>query len=223
MADVQKILEQLLGKPGADTVHAALDEAQKTLDDAGIKRKDDPSGDAAPADDAILAALETAGAPQVAQLVKNILDALKGDALTALEEKLGSHEAVVTLLLKAVSGAPETPGDPGEIPVGDVMVKTLKSLTDYVAASTHDMGEIARSQVEMATAVKTLTGDNAVLRGEFDKLKAQLDDRPRQASRAAETAIDEKDGKKLETALQKGLGEITEIAGIRVRNYPGKQ
>lgn len=220
MADVSKILSNILGQKNAEVVHKTIDEATKTLDAAGVKRKADEGGDgAAPAEgaggEAILSAVESAGAAPAAQLVKAILDALKGEPLTALEEKLGSNEAVVTLLLKAVSA----PAEPiAEAPMEEGMIKSLQ---DYIASTTKDMGDLARGQLEIAKALKAANEQNAGLVGRMTKLEAQLADRPRQASTASETVVEGKDSK-LKQAAEDSIGETAVIAGIRVKAEPAK-
>lgn len=215
MADIKKMLETLLGKQNASDVREVIKEAKAVLDGAGIQRKqDEGEGDSA-GGEAILDAVENAGAAGPALLVKSILDALAGDALTALEDKLGGHEAVVTLLLKAVSGSPE------ESPAAETppMEAAMMSLKDYIAASTKDMGDMARGQLDIAKAVKDITSQNADLQARIKTLEDQLDDRPRQASKAKETEIVDtgKDGKKAKEAIQKSLNDTEIIAGIRVK------
>lgn len=220
MADVSKILSNILGPKNAEAVHKTIDEAAKTLDAAGVKRKADEGADGAtPAEgaggEAILSAVESAGAAGPAALVKQILDALKGDALTALEEKLGSNEAVVTLLLKAVSA----PAEPvAEAPMEEGVIKSLQ---DYIASTTKDMGLLARGQLDIAKALKSANEQNAGLVERMAKLEAQLADRPRQASASAATVIEGTDSK-LKQAAEDSVGETAVIAGIRVKAAPAK-
>lgn len=214
MSDVMQNLRKLIGGANTSQVQDALKQAQAQLDQVGIERKADEGGEKP--DDAILSALESAGAEGPAKLVKGILDALAGDALTALEKALGSHDEVVKVLLKAVTGEPEK-ADPA--PAGATespYVEEMKSVKDYIASTTKDMGEMARSFVDIAKAVKTTGDDNAKLVERIAALEKQLGDRPRQASTAVETIVKSTDGK-AEEAIHKSLDETASVAGIRVK------
>jgi hypothetical protein len=215
MTDLKKILDTMLGKKDAEIVRKTISEAQKTLDGAGVQRKaeGEEGGETAAGGEAILSAVESAGAPAAAALVKNILDALKGEALTALEEKLGSNEAVVTLLLKAVSAPPEeSPAEEPPMAEGEMM----KSLKDYIASTTKDMGDMARANLDMAKALREIAGQSKELQSRLEKLEGQINDRPRQASKADETVVVGTDDT-AKKALEASLGETTVIAGIRVK------
>lgn len=216
MGKKRNVLEALIGS-AAGEVTDSVKKAAEILDQAGIVRKQ-AEGEAAPekVDDAVLAALESAGASDTAALVKNILSALEdAGALAAVEEKLGSHEAAVSLLLKAVAG--KTPAEtPETAPVGEEM-EMMKSLKDYIASTTKDMGHIARGQIDMAQAVKSLVPNVEALAERIKTLEQRLDERPRQASQAQETRIE---NQTVEGKIKKGLEGETKVLGIPVRETP---
>lgn len=228
--DVNKILKTLIGDKNAQELHETLDKAQKTLDAAGVTRKaagdnSSSAGDGATsAGDAVLEALDSAGAKETASTVKAILDALDGiGALPAAEKAAGSHEELIAVLLKAVAvpeqedanpadAASGAPGDQGAM-AGEMM----KSLTDYIATTTKDMGAMAKGQVQIAEAIKSLTAQNAEALKRVEALEAQFAGRPRQASKSTETVVEGEKGKEALDAIQKSLGDETSFLGIRVK------
>lgn len=219
MGKKKSVLEGLIGA-AAEEVTDSVKKAAQILDQAGIVRKQ-TEGEAAleKVDDAVLSALESAGATDTAALVKNILSALEeAGALAAIEEKLGSHEAAVSLLLKAVAGKSpaETPETSEASPAGQEM-EMMKSLKDYIASTTKDMGEIARGQVDMAQAVKSLIPKLEEQEQRLRVLEQRLDERPRQASQAQETRIE---NQTIESKIKKGLEGDTRVLGIPVKEMP---
>lgn len=220
--DLKKTLEALIGAGNTEEVRKSLAEAQKALDDAGVARKqgegDQKDGAAADATgEAVLEAVDAAGATMAAGTVKAVLDALDGaGALKPAQDAAGSPEALIALLLKAVSAPAAPVEDPAETMDGEMM----KSMKDYIATTTKDMGDIARIQMDVAAALKTLSEDNKALRAEMADLKTKLDGRPRQASKDADTVVE---GKEAMAAIQKSLEEDTVVAGIRVKKLPNGQ
>lgn len=221
MADLKKLLENMIGQGPNEEVRSALKTAQETLDQAGVARKaagDGASGDGSTdATPAVLEAVDAAGATEVAATVKNVVDALS--SLNALAPDVDMN-ALVAALVKAVAApeaaedAPPAEGDPGAM-AGEMM----KSLADYIATSTKDMGDLARSHVEVASALKAQTEQNAQLLKRIEALEAKANAAPRIASKATETVIDpaDKNHKDAENALRKSLGDETSFLGIPVR------
>lgn len=225
MADLQKILKDMIGGSNADAVHKTVEEAQKALDTAGVTRK--AASDTTPADggDAVagtaaLEAVDAAGATEVAATVKQVLDALK--SMNALVPDVDMN-ALIAALVKAVAApeaAEENPADPAARGDQSAMAdEMMKSLTDYIATTTKDMGDIAKGQVLIAETLKASREDNAKLIGRIEALEKQLGGRPRQASKDPETVIDKTTvmGKEALSAVQKSLGEETTVVGLRVR------
>lgn len=222
MADFPKMLKALIGTSNTEEVQKTLAEAQKALDDAGVARKEgegeQKDGEAATTTgEAVLEAVDAAGATVTAEMVKSILDALDGaGALKPAQDAAGSPEALVALLLKAVAA----PAAPAEEPVETMDGEMMKSMKDYIATTTKDMGDIARAQMDIASAFKAVADDNRALRAEMGELKAKLDGRPRQASLAKETVVE---GEKALAAIQKSLEDDVFVAGIRVKKQPNGQ
>lgn len=219
MADIKKLLGNLLGDQTASEVRKALDDGQKALDAAGVQRKASDGGDNAPADtatgEAVLEAVDAAGATVTAATVKSITDALdSAGALKPAQDAAGGPEALIALLLKAVAQPTPVEEPGGGMADGAMAGEMMKSLTEYIATSTKDMGDLARAQADLANAYKAVSEENKALHTDVENLKKLLGDKPRQASKAAETVVE---GEEAEKAIQKSLGDTTTIAGIRVR------
>lgn len=215
------ILESLLGKDKSDAVRDAVKEATKTLDGAGVARKEGDPEATPTSGDAILSALESSGAGAQAATVKAILDAMeKAGAMEAVDKATGSREATIAMLLQAVAGpAPDAPAE--EVPADAAYVgEVMKSMKEYIASTTKDMGAIAQGQVDLATAVKVLVDQNKQLsednKKQADRLEAvekQLSGRPRQASAAAETEVQDKS---VTEAVRKGIEGESVVLGVKV-------
>lgn len=225
---IKKMLDGLIGGANSKAVRDTVNEAQQILDKAGVQRKQDESktegGDGQSTGDAVLAALESAGAEAPAKLVKNVLDALESTGgLEALDKTAGSREALIALLLKAVTkgDAPteETP-PPASEQVADA--EMYKSLKDYIASTTKDMGDIAKGQLVIAQAVKEVADGNGALLGRIEALEKQLSDRPRQASQDKETALKGDVEKKAKEKIEESAGETAEFLGLKVKKAVGK-
>lgn len=219
MADIKKLLGNLLGDQTASEVRKALDDGQKALDAAGVQRKASDGGDNAPADtatgEAVLEAVDAAGATVTAATVKSITDALdSAGALKPAQDAAGGPEALIALLLKAVAQPTPVEEPGGGMADGAMAGEMMKSLTEYIVTSTKDMGDLARAQADLANAYKAVSEENKALHTDVENLKKLLGDKPRQASKAAETVVE---GEEAEKAIQKSLGDTTTIAGIRVR------
>lgn len=220
--DIKKLLENMIGKAQSDQVRSAIKTAQRDLDAAGVARKaaedtTTPSDGGADVTPAVLEAVDAAGATEVAATVKNVVDALT--SLSALAPDVDMN-ALVAALVKAVA-APEAAEDAAP-PEGDPAAmagEMMKSLTDFIATSHKDMGDLARGYMEVAAALKTQTEQNAQLLKRVDALETKANGTPRIASKSAETVINpaDKNHKEAESALKKSLGDETSFLGIAVR------
>jgi hypothetical protein len=225
---IKKMLEGLIGGTNSKAVRDTVTEAQQLLDKAGVQRKQEEGktegGSGESAADAVLTALESAGAEAPAKLVKNILDALEGaGALEGLDKTAGSREAVIALLLKAITkgdaAAEEAPVTPASETVGEA--EMMKSLKDYIAAVTTDMGTIAKGQLEIAKAVKATSDGNDDLVKRLKALEDQLADRPRQASQDKATVQKGEIEKKGKEKLEASAGETDTFLGLKVKKSLG--
>lgn len=225
---IKKVLEGLIGGANSKAVRDSVTEAQQLLDKAGVQRKQEEGktdgGSGESAADAVLTALESAGAEAPAKLVKNILDALEGaGTLEGLDKTVGSREAVIALLLKAITKGDAQSEDNAAPPATEEVsaAEMMKSLKDYIASTTKDMGDIAKGQLEIAKAVKTITDDKSDLLLRIDALEKQLADRPRQASQDKATIQKGEIEKKGKEKLDASAGQTDTFLGLKVKKSLG--
>lgn len=224
----QGILESLLGKAKADETRDDLKKAQELLDNAGVERKARESKSITIKEVDLMTAAETiAGA---------ILKALEQHGITlaaaeSSESDVQTPEEVNEIAIEATMDAVE------ELAEGEKQddeekeeemeeeedeatkslrelvaanTATVKSLAEYVATSLEDQGDMSKAIVTMAEVLPTVV----------ERLQALEDaygHRPRQASKANETAFESEE---IEAEAKKSLEGESAFLGLRVKAQP---
>lgn len=194
MTERNDVLDKMIGQSGAaDSLRKGVQQTAQALDAQGVEHK---------------AVDETK--------VKALLDTLAAKADTFVgglmdNPPAGLKEAIVKLVLGAVGEATpaETPDDetqdtmamtedatkkPGMMSGKAIQAGQVKLLDDLIQTQ----ASLAAGQDELTKAIKALTplntlaGEFQALRREVETVKAQLAGRPKPASTAAETTIEDK-------------------------------
>jgi len=241
-------LEGLLGTVKAKEVVTDLEEAKQKADELGLTPKAMPEDEPqdtppaeAPADEAPPEPTpeeekqdDVAGEAGV-KLAQQIFDATGGDLSTLTVEQLGTligdalRPAVEEEPMPEAAPAPE--GQPPAEREEEMAGKSLplavsaKDVAELVAQMAKDQGEMARHYQELVTsaeATKSLTPVIEKLEAAVAKIQAELDGRPRSASRDPVTVIDDEteQGKALKEAAEKSLREEKRVLGVKVKNTP---
>lgn len=213
-------LERILGKDKANAVRADLRKAREELDKAGVQRKQaegEAVVDAPPeeAGDAIQAA--------AAKLAQQITDAVSGDLAQLTPELL--TQAIAAALQPMASEEMAADGEEDQPPADQeeedqqaADKALLRTQQDAITGMTRDMGEMAKAYVEAVTQFKSITplvSDLVEWKADIEK---RLSDRPRQASGADETVIDDAEevAKSIASAAKKAVKGNHKVLGIPV-------
>jgi hypothetical protein len=208
MGTREDILKQLLGSTTAVKVTETIKKAQLLLEQAKVARKEEVAAESAPG-----------GAEQVDVIAGAVLAALTDAGITdivlnAENSPVKTPEDLAALLLKAVASVivkEEQTEEPAaaEAPpaMADEMKSLIKSLGDHIAGQAEDSGVIAQAMLESAGVLKDVV---PVVKGMEQRLQAiekLIGDRPRQASKAAETLVE---NEAVEAKIKAGIeGEAT--------------
>jgi hypothetical protein len=196
MSDRDKVLDGVLGTPGAaQALRQAPQDITQVLDAKGVEHKAIDPAKVEVSEDKVKALLDTVGTQTDAYLAK-LMDNVPG----------GLREGVMQLVLSSVGAADEEApaedtmqADPAVAAQEQAMGKALGAkqvvlLDQLVETQAGLLGEIAelRKQVAALTPLDTLAGEFKALKVEVSGFKAQLSGRPRIASQAAETVVEDK-------------------------------
>lgn len=215
MTDRNDVLDKIVGQTGAaDKLRKGVQEAKVVLDKAGVEHK---SLD----EEKVKALLDTLGA-KADTFIGGLMD----------NPPAGLKEAVVKLILSAIGEAPaeeetpteETPATPGaaqeqmgkSLPGQTKLLDTLIRTQEGQAADIQELVKAIKALAplnDLATAFKAQTAEIQALKGEVNTVKAQLSGRPRAASQAAETVVDDA---KMTDEAKKQLARKDPFWGVEV-------
>ena len=173
------------------------------------------------------------------KLAQQIFDAAQGNLATLTQEQLGKvisdalrpavEEEAPVAEPEAAPAAPPPPEREEDESVkslgNQVSETTEKALGELIVQMAKDQGEMARGYQEMVDKVaaeKALAPVVQELVKAVEEIKAQLGDRPRIASQATETLIDEttEAGKAIKEAAEKGVNREKTFMGVKVKDIP---
>lgn len=189
-------LKMFLGGNQAEAVLKAAESAEKHLDEAGVTRKE--------------------GNP-VMILAQDVASALTTAGVTL---PANAVELISAPIQAAVTVPPEAPQTKEIPPAEDAdQYKALKALADnqatFIETTTKDFGEIAKAVVDIAQALHPITESVQGLDSRMSAIESQLKERPRAASQAAETVVQNTE---IEKKIKEGAEATKTVLGIPLKN-----
>lgn len=172
------------------------------------------------------------------KLAQQIFDAAQGNLSTLTQEQLGK---VISDALRPAVEEEAAPMPMSDMPpaqreedmagksldttAADTIATTDKALGEMIVQMAKDQGEMAQHYQELVAKVaaeKALAPVVEELVKAVAEIKSQLSDRPRIASRAPETLVDEETeaGKAIKEAAEKGINREKTFMGVKVKDIP---
>lgn len=191
-------LADLIGRMKAKATSENLEELKEVVDGMGVQRKEVAAKNEEVVAMAVAEALAAAGVEVTEELLQTILDGV----MAGLEESAEVAEEV-----PAEERQGEDHEEEDEEEEKAFSEKRVNDLLDTIHATNEDMGEMAKSQVELVEVVKALVPVVAEMQEEQSALKALLKQAPRRASEDDGTVIEDEKAEKEAKKSLNGSGE----------------
>jgi hypothetical protein len=207
------LLERILGKDTAAWITGGLAKAQEQLDAAGVERK--AIGPQATREDVIdlvlftlkgVAETEDDGEQDLRGAVEAQLDALMDVPAVNIADYAAALDVSTTETETEATGADEDEDEPEADKGLDVAALVTKQ-NNYLGTLVEAQGDLLEAQQDTQKAIKTLIDVLGAQNERIKALETAIGERPRRASRAAETIAND-DDERVKEAETAGTGRM---------------